>query len=46
MRLILAPLSVLEETTMPALSDRLAETERRRIAKALFDYLVALPVLE
>ena len=44
-RLVLAPLSVLEETTMPPLSDRLAEPERERIAKALFDYLVALPVL-
>ena len=45
-RLVLAPLSVLKETTMPALSERLDETERERIAKALFDYLVALPVLE
>ena len=45
-RLVLEPLSVLEETTMPPLSDRLSEEERQRIAKALFDYLVALPVLE
>ena len=45
-RLVLAPLSVLEETTMPPLSDRLPEPERQRIAKALFDYLRALPVLE
>lgn len=45
-RLILAPLSVLEETTMPPLSPRLTEPERERIAKALYDYLVALPVLE
>ena len=45
-RLVLAPPSVLEETTMPPLSDRLAEDERQRIAKALFDYLAALPVLE
>ena len=44
-RLVLAPLSVLEETTMPALSDRLPEEERARIAEALFDYLNALPVL-
>ena len=44
--LVLAPLSVLKETTMPPLSDRLAEEERQRIAKALFDYLVALPVLD
>ena len=43
-RLVLAPLSVLGETTMPALSDRLAEDERARIAKALFAYLNALPV--
>ena len=45
-RLVLEPLSVLEETTMPPLSDRLAEDERQRIAKALFDYLNALPVSE
>ena len=45
-RLVLEPLSVLEETTMPPLSDRLSETERKRIARALFDYLVVLPVLE
>ena len=45
-RLVLAPLSVLEETTMPPLSERLAQPERERIAKALFDYLKALPVLE
>ena len=45
-RLVLAPLSVLEETTMPPLSPRLDEPERERIAKALFDYLEALPVLE
>lgn len=44
--LVLAPLSVFEETTMPALSDRLAEDERERIAKALFDYFTAIPVLE
>ena len=43
---VLAPLSVFEETTMPPLSDRLAEDERQRIAKALFDYLTAIPVLE
>ena len=45
-RLVLAPLSVLEETTMPPLSPRLDEPERERIAQALFDYLKALPVLE
>ena len=43
---VLAPLSVFEETTMPSLSERLAEDERERIAKALFDYLRAIPVLE
>ena len=43
---VLAPRSVFEKTTMPALSDRLAEDERERIAKALFDYLTAIPVLE
>ena len=43
-RLVLAPLSVLEETTMPPLSERLAQPERERIAEALFNYLRALPV--
>ena len=42
--LVLEPLSVFEQTTMPPLSDRLDETERERIAKALLDYLKALPV--
>ena len=45
-RLVLAPLSTLEETTMSPLSERLPEPERERIARALFDYLVALPVVE
>ena len=45
-RLVLAPRSVLEETTMPPLSERLPEPERERIARALFDYLRALPVPE
>ena len=44
--LVLAPLSVFDETTMPPLSDRLDEAERQRIAKALYDYLTALPVVE
>ena len=44
--LVLEPLSVFEETTMPPLSHRLDKTERERIAKALFDYLLALPVPE
>ncbi len=43
--LVLEPLSVFDETTMPPLSDRLAEDERARIATALFEYLAALPVL-
>ena len=43
--LVLEPLSLFDETTMPPLSDRLAEDERQRIAKALFDYLSALPIL-
>ena len=45
-RLVLAPLSVLGETTMPALSGRLLAPERERIAKALFAYLKALPVVQ
>ena len=44
-RLVLTPRSVLSKTTMPPLSDGLAEPERERIAKALFDYLAALPDL-
>ena len=31
---------------MPPLSDRLPDAERRRIAKALFDYLAAVPILQ
>ncbi len=44
-RWVLAPSSILSRTTMPPLSDRLAEGERQRIAKALFGYLRAVPVL-
>ena len=44
-RWVLNPSSVRSSTTMPPLSDRLSETERRRIAKALFDYLTGVPVL-
>ena len=44
-RWVLNPSSVRSNTTMPPLSDRLPEAERRRIAKALFDYLTAVPVL-
>ena len=45
-RLVLNPSSVRSNTTMPSLSDRLPEAERRRIARALFDYLTAVPVLQ
>ena len=44
-RLVLAPSSVRSYTTMPALPNRLSQTERQRIAKALFDYLNELPIL-
>jgi mono/diheme cytochrome c family protein len=42
---VLAPSSVKTGTTMPALSQRLPESERQRIAKALYDYLSHVPVL-
>ncbi len=42
---VLAPSSVNNETTMPALSQRMPETERQRIAKALYGYLNHMPVL-
>ena len=45
-RLVLSPSSVRSDTTMPPLSDRLPDAERRRIAKALFDYLTAVPILQ
>ena len=45
-RLVLNPSSVRSNTTMPPLSDRLPDAERRRIAKALFDYLTAVPILQ
>lgn len=44
-RWVLSPSSVRDNTNMPPLSDRLPEPERRRIAKALFDYLTAVPIL-
>ena len=42
----LVPTSASERSgaTMPAISDRLPEPERRRIARILFDYLKAVPV--
>ena len=42
---VLNPASERPNTTMPPLSNRLSEAERRRIAKAAFDYLRAVPVL-
>ena len=45
-RWVLNPSSVRSNTTMPPLSDRLPDAERRRIAKALFDYLAGVPVLQ
>ena len=44
LRLVLTPASERTGATMPALSDRLSEGERRRIADAVFDYLQAVPV--
>ena len=44
LRWVLDPSSVRSNTTMPPLSDRLPDTERRRIAKALFNYLAAVPI--
>ena len=45
MRWVLNPSSERPNTTMPPLSNRLPEAERRRIAKAAFDYLRAVPIL-
>ena len=45
-RWVLNPSSVRSDTTMPPLSGRLPDAERRRIAKALFDYLTAVPILQ
>lgn len=44
LRLVLTPASARRGATMPALSDRLPEPERRRIAGIIFDYLKAVPV--
>ena len=44
LHLVLTPASERTGATMPALSDRLSEGERRRIADAVFDYLKAVPV--
>jgi len=45
-RWVLDPSAVRSNTTMPPLSDRLPDAERQRIAKALFDYLTAVPVVQ
>ena len=45
-QLVLTPSSVRSTSQMPPVAYRLPEDERRRIAKALFDYLIALPVVE
>lgn len=44
LRLVLTPASEREGATMPALSDRLSEAERRRIAQAVLAYLKEVPV--
>ena len=43
-RLVLDPSSVRQGATMPPLADRQPEAERRRMARAVFDYLRAMPV--
>ena len=44
LHLVLTPASAREGATMPALSDRLSEAERGRIARAMLAYLRAVPV--
>ena len=44
--LVLAPSSARSTSQMPPVAYRLPEDERRRIAKALFDYLTAVPIVE
>ena len=44
-RWVLSPSSMRSNSNMPPLADRLPDAERRRVAKALFDYLTAVPVL-
>ncbi len=43
-RLILTPASERSGATMPAISGRLPEPERERVARTVFDYLKAIPV--
>ena len=45
-RWVLDPSSMRSDTTMPPLYHHIADTERRRIAKVLFDYLRAVPVTQ
>ena len=44
-RWVLDPSSVRSGTSMPPLNRHIADAERRRIAKTLFDYLTAVPIL-
>ena len=44
-RWVLDPSSVRSGTTMPPLYHQIPDAERRRIAKALFGYLTAVPIL-
>ena len=44
-RWVLDPSSVRSGTTMPPLYHHIPDHERRRIAKVLFDYLAAVPIL-
>lgn len=43
---LLAPRERRKDTTMPALAPRLPEAERRRVARALYEYLRGVPVVE
>ena len=45
-RWVLEPSSVRENTTMPPLYRHIPDAERLRIARVLFDYLSAVPILE
>ena len=45
-RWVLDPSSMRSDTTMPPLYHHIPDTERRRIAKMLFDYLRAVPVAQ
>lgn len=43
---VLDPSTVRSDTTMPPLYHHIPQAERLRIAKALFDYLTAVPILQ